>query len=151
MNKIVNGEQLTIVWHVDDCKISRKDKAVVSDTIRKLEESFGKGLSITVTCGLVHDYLETTIDYYTKGEVKFYMYDYIEQVLSKVDHSLMSGSSTSSATRNLFTINDEDSKLSKQDDDSFHRNVAKLLFLSKRARPDIQTSNCIFMYKSEIS
>ena len=68
------------------------------------------------------------------------MYDYIEQVLSKVDHSLMSGSSTSSATRNLFTINDEDSKLSKQDDDSFHRNVAKLLFLSKRARPDIQTA-----------
>ena len=37
MNKIVNGEQLTIVWHVDDCKISDKDKNVVDDTIRKLE------------------------------------------------------------------------------------------------------------------
>jgi len=41
MNKIVNEKQLTIVWHVDDCKISHEDKDVVKDTIRKLEERFG--------------------------------------------------------------------------------------------------------------
>ena len=85
MNKIVNGEQLTIVWHVDDCKISYKDKNVVSDTIRKLEERFGKESSITVTRGPVHDYLGMMIDYSVEGEVKYYMYDYIEQVLSEVD------------------------------------------------------------------
>jgi len=140
MNKIVNGKQLIIVWHVDDCKISHEDSDVVDDTIRKLEEHFGNESSITVTRGKVHDYLGMTIDYSTKGEVKFYMYDYIEQVLSEVDSSLMCGSSTSPATRNLFTVNDEGIKLGKQDADAFHRNVARLLFLSKRARPDIQTA-----------
>ena len=131
MNKIVNGEQLTTVWHVENCKISHKDKAVVSDTIRKLEERFGKESSITVTRGPVHDYLGMTIDYSTKGEVKFYMYNYLEQVLSEVDHSLMCGSSTSLATRNIFTVNDEGIKLSEPDADAFHRNVARLLSLSK--------------------
>ena len=44
------------------------------------------------------------------------------------------------STRNLFTINDEGIKLGKIDADAFHRNVARLIFLSKRARPDIQTA-----------
>ena len=29
-NKIVNGSQCTIVWHVDDLKVSHKDEAVVT-------------------------------------------------------------------------------------------------------------------------
>ena len=102
MNKIVNGEQLTTVWHVDNCKISHKDKAVVSDTIRKLEERFGKESSITVTRGPVHDYLGMTIDYSTKGEVKFYMYKYLEQVLSEVDHYLMCGSSITGNKKYIY-------------------------------------------------
>ena len=63
MNKIVNGKQLTIVWHVDDCKISHEDKAVVDDMIHKLEQQFGNESPITVTRGAVHDYLGMTIDY----------------------------------------------------------------------------------------
>ena len=68
------------------------------------------------------------------------MYDYIEQVLSEVDQSIMCGSSTSPATRNLSTIDDEGIKLGKKDADAFHQSVARLLFLSKRARQDIQTA-----------
>ena len=29
-NKIVNGSQCTIVWHVDDLKVSHKDEGVVT-------------------------------------------------------------------------------------------------------------------------
>ena len=86
----------------------------------KLEERFGKESSITVTRSPVHDYLGMTIDYSAEGEVKFYMYNYIEQVLSEVDQSLMCGSSTSPVTRNSFTINDEGIKLGKKDADAFH-------------------------------
>ena len=32
-NRLVNGEMLTVVWHVDDLKISHKDEAVVSRMI----------------------------------------------------------------------------------------------------------------------
>jgi len=51
MNKMVNGSQLTIVWHVDDCKISHKDETVVTDILEKLEDKFGKEKSIAITRG----------------------------------------------------------------------------------------------------
>ena len=68
------------------------------------------------------------------------MFDYIEQVLSEVDPVLMYGSSLTPATPNLFKITDSSTKLTKKDADVFHQNMARLLFLSKRARPDIQTA-----------
>lgn len=30
-NKMINGKQFTVLWHVDDLKISLKDKKVVTD------------------------------------------------------------------------------------------------------------------------
>jgi len=128
------------VWHVDDCKISRKDASVVTDTLNKLEKIFGKETPITVTRGPIHDYLGMTFDYSVKEKVKFYMFDYIEQVLNEVDSTLMVGSSKTPAAAQLFSINDDRIKLSRKEADAFHRNVARLLFLSKRARPDLQTA-----------
>jgi len=42
MNKMLNGSQLTIVWHVDDCKISHVDEKMVTDMLNKLD--FRKGV-----------------------------------------------------------------------------------------------------------
>ena len=36
-NKIINGHQFTIVWHVDDLKLSHKDPKVVDEMIRYLK------------------------------------------------------------------------------------------------------------------
>ena len=140
MNKMVNNKQMTIVWHVDDCKISHKSEAVVRNMLAKIEARFGQESPVSVTTGTVHDYLGMTIDYSIKNKVKFYMFDYIEQILSEVDPTLMTGSCRTPATANLFKINENGTKLSTKDADAFHRNVARLLFLSKRARPDIQTA-----------
>jgi hypothetical protein len=41
-NKTINGKQCTIVWYVDDTKISHMDDKVITDVIAKIEESFGK-------------------------------------------------------------------------------------------------------------
>ena len=41
-NKIVNGNQCTIIWHVDDLKISHIVKNVVENVIKNLEKKFGK-------------------------------------------------------------------------------------------------------------
>ena len=140
MNKIVNDSQLTIVWHVDDCKISHIDSSVVDALIKQLEDRFGKETPVTVTRGLVHDYLGMTIDYSVRGKVKFYMFDYIEQILEDVDPLIMKGTCITPAGRNLFHVDDKGQKLSRVDADQFHRKVAQLLFLSKRARPDLQTA-----------
>ena len=42
-NKMVNGEQCTICWYVDDCKISHKDPNVVTWVIDNTEKRFGEG------------------------------------------------------------------------------------------------------------
>ena len=44
---------------------------------------------------------------------------------------------TSPAQKSLFEINDTSPILDQQDADSFHSTVAKLLYISLRARPDI--------------
>jgi len=33
-NKMINGKQCTIIWHVDDLKISHEKKAVVEDLLK---------------------------------------------------------------------------------------------------------------------
>jgi hypothetical protein len=50
----------------------------------------------------------------------------------------MEGTAIHPAAQHLFDVNDEGVKLDKATAELFHHNVAKLLFLSKRARPDIQ-------------
>ena len=47
-NKQINGEQCTLVWHVDDMKISHADSRVVDDIIRTLEQEFGKEAPLTI-------------------------------------------------------------------------------------------------------
>jgi len=38
----INGKQFTIIWHVDNLKISHVDKNVVEDILKLLNEKFGK-------------------------------------------------------------------------------------------------------------
>ena len=47
-NKIINGKQCTVAWHVDDNKISHIDEKVVTTILDKIEERFGK---LTITRG----------------------------------------------------------------------------------------------------
>ena len=47
-NKMINGKQCTILWHVDDLKISHVQGRVVDDVLRMLDEEFGKEAPITI-------------------------------------------------------------------------------------------------------
>ena len=50
----------------------------------------------------------------------------------------MKGESATPAAHNLFDISEDATKLSQADTDLFHHFLAQLIYLSKRARPDIQ-------------
>ena len=39
---MVNGKQLTVLWHVDDLKISHVDSTVVDHILDELDLEFGK-------------------------------------------------------------------------------------------------------------
>ena len=41
-NKMVNGEQITVQFHVDDLKVSHKDQAVLEDFLGDLRSEFGQ-------------------------------------------------------------------------------------------------------------
>jgi hypothetical protein len=41
-NKTIDGKQCTIVWHVDNLKISHADPAVLEDIVTELNKSYGK-------------------------------------------------------------------------------------------------------------
>ena len=49
MNKVINGHQCTISWHINDLKISHVDKDVIKSIVTKLEACYGKEALLTVT------------------------------------------------------------------------------------------------------
>lgn len=79
------------------------------------------------------------LDYNVPGKVKICMFDYIKKILEE-SPSDMEGESATPAGLHLFEINENPIKLNNEQADLFHHMVAKLLFLCKRARPDIQTA-----------
>ena len=63
-NKTIAGKQCTIMWYVDDCKISHVDEEVVLSVIHKLEDRFGK---MSVNTGKRHKVVGMNITYEDDG------------------------------------------------------------------------------------
>ena len=68
------------------------------------------------------------------------MIDYIQEMLDEQPDNMEVGEAVTAATEHLFTVNEDGTKLSDMNATVFHHMTAKLLFLSKRARPDLQLS-----------
>jgi hypothetical protein len=78
------------------------------------------------------------LDFSQENKVIIRMQEYIQELLSKVPED-MGGVASSPGAGHLFLINGHNPEfLDKETADLFHTIVAKLLFLSKRACPDIQ-------------
>ncbi|KAG7353002.1 reverse transcriptase RNA-dependent DNA polymerase [Nitzschia inconspicua] len=139
-NKIINGKQCTIAWYVDDLKLSHEDPAVVEDIFTKLQAEFGKEAPLTVTRGKVHNYLGMRIDYSIDGKVQFTMPTLVNEIIAQLPLSLSSGPSATPAGNHLFVVDKNAQKLSQTNSDLLHRMTTQLLYLCKRARPDLQTA-----------
>ena len=69
-NKQIDGQQCTLVWHVDDMKMSHGDSKVVDRIIKMLEAEFGKEAPLTIRRGKIHDYLGMTLYFSIDGKVQ---------------------------------------------------------------------------------
>jgi hypothetical protein len=138
-NKMIDGTQCTILWHVDDLKISHVKQKVLEDLIDMLNACYGELEPLTVTRGDIHDYLGMTLDYSTPGQVSIHMDDYISNLFEEAPAD-MAGTATTPAADHLFSVNETPDYLDDVTSELFHHLTAKLLFLCKRARPDIQTA-----------
>ena len=78
-NKVINGSQCTILWHVADLRLSHLKQEVLEMIVKQLEERYGQEKELSITRGEVHDYLGMTIDYSEPGKVQFKMDDYVER------------------------------------------------------------------------
>ena len=133
------GKQLTIVWHVDDLKISHEDPQVVTDCIQILDKKYRyeacrKQAPLTVKRGCKHEYLGMLLDYSQVGKVKIDMQEYINTILEDLP-SEYNGKAVTPAASYLFKISEERKKLSTIEAESFHHVVAQLLFLCKEHDP----------------
>jgi hypothetical protein len=125
---------------VDNLKISHVDKEVVEDILRMLNERYGKEAPLTVTRGEVHECLGMVFDYSINGKVQIIMKEYIQEMLDELPED-MAGEAATPAANHLFAINNKTKLLDEDTSDMFrHHHIAKLLFLAKRARPDVQTT-----------
>lgn len=138
-NKMVNGKQLTVVWHVDDLKVSHVDVDVVDEFVDQMEEEFGKETPINKVRGKIHDYLGMVLDYTKEGELSVTMIDYIKMILRDIPDD-MKGIAATPATNHLFQINENPVYLTEERSNLFVHFVMQLLYLSQRARPDIRTA-----------
>lgn len=89
------------------------------------------------------NYLGMVLDYSEDQVIKIDMQDYIKKIFDEIPESILkacNGTSTTPAANNFFEVQQDSPKMDPQQKDDFHSNVAKLLFLCKRGRTDIQTA-----------
>ena len=117
-NKKINGKQCTIIWHVDDLKISHVEKKVVDDIIKRLKDKFGQEGPLSSSSGKILEYLGMTLDYSSKNKVKISMYEYVDMLLTELPNDMNSAAKTPAANH-LFKINPDAKKLLQQLPNSF--------------------------------
>jgi Reverse transcriptase (RNA-dependent DNA polymerase) len=137
-NRLVNGTQQTVTWHVDDLKSSHKEAKVNDQFLSWLQKTYGqiKDAPVKATRGKIHEYLAMKLDYSKKGEVKINMVDYVKTMVDEYPEQVKS--SRYPWSDNLFKIDESSIELPTEKREMFHTYVAKGLFLCKRGRPDIQ-------------
>jgi len=139
-NKMIDGEQLTITWHVDDLKVSHKSKKVVNDFIQWIRNKYEDVTKVKPSHGKKNDYLAMMLDYSTPGVVKIDMEKYIKDMVKSFPYvdEVGTTSAKTPAADYLFQVNDDSKKLDYSKREVFHTTVAKALFISCRSRQDIK-------------
>ena len=134
-NKIIKGSQCTIAWYVDDNKILHLSAKVVTLIIKVIEKKFGK---LEMSRGKKYNFLGMDIEFIENGTVGTNMKDYLLKAFETFGKDV-SENVASFATNNLFVVTEDSKPLDKEHSDRFHLVVAKLLWVMKRGRPDLET------------
>jgi len=134
-NKMVNGTQMTIRWHVDDLMISHLSQDEIMKVVQQIKDIYGENLA--ETSGTVHGYLGMTFDYSFTKEVRINMWDYLQNVIQEFPEEITRVCATP-ANDYLFKVREDGRKLNKELAEAFHHTVYQLLFAANRARRDIQ-------------
>jgi Reverse transcriptase (RNA-dependent DNA polymerase) len=124
-NATIEGTQCTIVWYVDDTKISHVKPSVVTQVIDMLESHFGK---MTVSRGAQHEFLGMHLNYLGDGTVTVHMPSYLHSAID--DSGLpITKSSPTPAAASLLHIKKKSPPLNPTQARTFHSVVAHLIYV----------------------
>ena len=115
-----------------------------------LEDGTGE---MKVQCGKTHKYLGMSLDFGHDNQCRITMIDHVDEIIAAYDKALgelnagfsavkkkSNPASTSAAPDDLFVVDKDAEKLSKESSIAFHHLVAKNLYVSKHARLDVSTA-----------
>ena len=77
-NMDINGSQMTIVWHVDDLKVSNRKAIEITKLAIYLNDIYP---SLKVNRGKIHEYLGMNLDLSEDGNIKVSMIPYLLEIL----------------------------------------------------------------------
>ena len=123
-NKMVKGKQLTVVWYVDDLKVSHVSSEVVDETLEFLELKFGK---MKIKRGRLHEYLGIDVELKDR-KVYLCMKEYLIEAIKDFGEAINCSAKTP-ATKSLMEIPDKEEKLGDEQRSRFHSIVQKLLYV----------------------
>ena len=84
VNKMVNGEQLTIsLWHVDSLKSSHINPKVNDEFLQWIKDTFVQLCEVRMTQGLLHNDLGMTLDYSVPGQVSIDMSHFVKKMVKE--------------------------------------------------------------------
>jgi hypothetical protein len=101
-NKKIEGEQITICVHDDDCNHSHLKTKVMDSIVNYLLQEYesifedGSG-AMTVSRGNTHKYLVMTLDYTVRGQVKITMFNYDDEFIAAFNYAELKGGGTKSS------------------------------------------------------
>jgi hypothetical protein len=133
MNKDIDGEQFTVVLHVDDLKLSFARVDEIDKVLATLEAEYGK---LDIQRGKILEYLGLVIDFETDGIVKISATAHIDRALELYGGDVKAGAKTP-ASAGLFTVDNDSPSLEEGKRKVFHSVFATLLWVGTMARPDI--------------
>jgi hypothetical protein len=132
-NSTIDGSQCTIIWYVNDTKISHSKSQVVDRIISSLESHFG---TMSVTRGAQHNFLGIHLDYLGDGTVTVHMPTYIQSAINASGLSITRTMPTPCSST-LLAIDADSPLLPATRASVFHSSVATLIYVSTRACTDI--------------
>ena len=87
---MINGNQHTVTWHVDDLKSSHVDPKVNDQFLSwlKMKYASDKIGEIKAIRGKKHDYLSMTLDFTTPEVLKVNMMSYVKKMIEEFPENL---------------------------------------------------------------
>ena len=128
-NKVVDGTQMTLRWHIDDLLMSHVSQCKILKFVKHTKDVYGDNRAKNV--GMTHNYLGMTFDYAFKGEVRINMCKYLLTIIEEFPKEI-TGVSATPATDYFFKVREDGRKLNKEQADMFHHTVYQMLFAGVR-------------------